>query len=76
MCRGVCIFPAKGTTVSFLEVCVFVCIHRKSFPSLDQLSADMSLSQMSLEPGHTHTHSLDGKTGLASWHREGTYVCV
>ncbi|KAK3515753.1 hypothetical protein QTP70_030196 [Hemibagrus guttatus] len=43
----------------------------KSFPSLDQLSADMSLSQMSLEPGHTHTHSLDGKTGLAPWHREG-----
>ncbi|XP_053467599.1 RUN domain-containing protein 3B isoform X1 [Ictalurus furcatus] len=43
----------------------------KSFPSLDQLSADMSLSQMSLEPGHTHMHSLDGKTGLAPWHREG-----
>ncbi|MCI4391291.1 hypothetical protein PGIGA_G00132540 [Pangasianodon gigas] len=43
----------------------------KSFPSLDQLSADMSLSQMSLEPGNTHTHSLDGKTGLAPWHREG-----
>ncbi|XP_046689469.1 RUN domain-containing protein 3B isoform X1 [Silurus meridionalis] len=43
----------------------------KSFPSLDQLSADMSLSQMSLEPGHTHTHSLDGKTGLTPWQREG-----
>ncbi|XP_027025543.1 RUN domain-containing protein 3B isoform X1 [Tachysurus fulvidraco] len=43
----------------------------KSFPSLDQLSADMSLSQTSLEPGHRHTHSLDGKTGLAPWHREG-----
>ncbi|KAL7835876.1 hypothetical protein SRHO_G00282230 [Serrasalmus rhombeus] len=43
----------------------------KSFPSLDQLSADMSLSQLSLDPGHTHTRSLDGKTGLAHWHREG-----
>ncbi|XP_026865276.2 LOW QUALITY PROTEIN: RUN domain-containing protein 3B [Electrophorus electricus] len=43
----------------------------KSFQSLDQLSADMSLSQMSLDPGHTHTHSLDGKAGLTHWHREG-----
>lgn len=43
----------------------------KSFPSLDQLSVDLSLSQMSLEPGRAHTHSLDGKTGLAPWHREG-----
>ncbi|XP_076869038.1 RUN domain-containing protein 3B isoform X2 [Brachyhypopomus gauderio] len=41
----------------------------KSFQSLDQLSADMSLSQMSLDPGHTNTHSLDGKA--AHWHREG-----
>ncbi|KAI4873125.1 hypothetical protein NFI96_015554 [Prochilodus magdalenae] len=40
----------------------------KSFPSLDQLSADMSLSQLSLDPGHVHTRSLDGKTGLAHWH--------
>ncbi|XP_062841597.1 RUN domain-containing protein 3B isoform X2 [Trichomycterus rosablanca] len=43
----------------------------RSFPSLDQLSADMSLSQTSLEPGHTHIQSLDGKAGLAHWHREG-----
>ncbi|XP_030640677.1 RUN domain-containing protein 3B [Chanos chanos] len=43
----------------------------KSFPSLEQLSADMSLSQMSLDPGQANTHSLDGKSGLTHWHREG-----
>ncbi|XP_007242150.1 RUN domain-containing protein 3B [Astyanax mexicanus] len=43
----------------------------KSFPSLDQLSTDMSLSQLSLDPGHTQTRSLDSKAGLPHWHREG-----
>uniref|UniRef100_A0A4W4E858 RUN domain-containing protein 3B n=1 Tax=Electrophorus electricus TaxID=8005 RepID=A0A4W4E858_ELEEL len=46
----------------------------KSFQSLDQLSADMSLSQMSLDPGHTHTHSLDGKAGLTHWPQR-RYTC-
>ncbi|ROL41383.1 RUN domain-containing protein 3B [Anabarilius grahami] len=43
----------------------------KSFQSLEQLSADMSLSQMSLDPAQLNTHSLDGKAGLTHWHREG-----
>ncbi|XP_063054008.1 RUN domain-containing protein 3B [Engraulis encrasicolus] len=49
----------------------------KSFPSLEQLSVDMSLSQTSLDPAHTHshshthTHSLEAKAGLSHWNREG-----
>uniref|UniRef100_A0A673MVF9 RUN domain-containing protein 3B n=1 Tax=Sinocyclocheilus rhinocerous TaxID=307959 RepID=A0A673MVF9_9TELE len=43
----------------------------KSFQSLEQLSADMSISQMSLEPAQLNTHSLDSKAGLTHWHREG-----
>ncbi|XP_076135941.1 RUN domain-containing protein 3B isoform X1 [Alosa pseudoharengus] len=45
----------------------------KSFQSLEQLSTDMSLSQTSLDPAqtHSHTHSLEGKAGLTHWHREG-----
>uniref|UniRef100_A0A8C1N194 RUN domain-containing protein 3B n=1 Tax=Cyprinus carpio TaxID=7962 RepID=A0A8C1N194_CYPCA len=43
----------------------------KSFQSLEQLSADMSLSQTSLEPAQLNTHSLDSKAGLTHWHREG-----
>ncbi|XP_051575058.1 RUN domain-containing protein 3B-like isoform X2 [Myxocyprinus asiaticus] len=43
----------------------------KSFQSLEQLSADMSLSQMSLDPAQLNTHSLDGKAGPTHWHKEG-----
>ncbi|KAI2654970.1 RUN domain-containing protein 3B [Labeo rohita] len=43
----------------------------KSFQSLEQLSADMSLSQMSLDPAQLNTHSLDSKAGHTNWHREG-----
>ncbi|XP_052002373.1 RUN domain-containing protein 3B-like isoform X2 [Xyrauchen texanus] len=43
----------------------------KSFQSLEQMSADMSLSQMSLDPAQLNTHSLDGKAGLTHWHKEG-----
>uniref|UniRef100_A0A8C1YL89 RUN domain containing 3b n=1 Tax=Cyprinus carpio TaxID=7962 RepID=A0A8C1YL89_CYPCA len=43
----------------------------KSFQSLEQLSTDMSLSQMSLDPAQVNTHSLESKPGLTHWHREG-----
>uniref|UniRef100_A0A673J344 RUN domain-containing protein 3B n=1 Tax=Sinocyclocheilus rhinocerous TaxID=307959 RepID=A0A673J344_9TELE len=43
----------------------------KSFQSLEQLSADTSLSQMSLDPAQLNTHSLESKAGLTHWHREG-----
>ncbi|XP_059364365.1 RUN domain-containing protein 3B-like [Carassius carassius] len=43
----------------------------KSFQSLEHLSADMSLSQMSLDPAQVNTHSLESKAGLTHWQREG-----
>ncbi|XP_016137691.1 RUN domain-containing protein 3B-like [Sinocyclocheilus grahami] len=43
----------------------------KSFQSLEQLSADTSLSQMSLDPAQLNTHSLESKAGLTHWLREG-----
>lgn len=54
---------------------IITCVYRKSFQSLEQLSADMSLSQMSLDPAQLNPHSLDGKAGLTHWHREGLW-CV
>ena len=42
---------------------------RKSFQSLEQLSADMSLSQTSLEP--SHTLSLEARPG-PHWPHQGT----
>ncbi|KAL6109219.1 rundc3b [Pungitius sinensis] len=41
----------------------------KGFPSLQQLSADMSLSQTSLEP--SHTPSLEGRPGGTHWRHPG-----
>ncbi|XP_038567402.1 RUN domain-containing protein 3B isoform X1 [Micropterus salmoides] len=42
---------------------------RKSFQSLEQLSADMSLSQTSLEP--SHTHSLEARSASTHWPHQG-----
>ncbi|XP_048882016.1 RUN domain-containing protein 3B isoform X2 [Brienomyrus brachyistius] len=41
----------------------------KSFQSLDQLSADMTLSQTSLDPAHTQ--DLEPKPGRSRWFSEG-----
>uniref|UniRef100_A0A3B3R2V9 RUN domain-containing protein 3B n=1 Tax=Paramormyrops kingsleyae TaxID=1676925 RepID=A0A3B3R2V9_9TELE len=41
----------------------------KSFQSLDQLSADMTLSQTSLDP--VHTQDLEPKPGRSRWFSEG-----
>ena len=43
---------------------------RKSFQSLEQLSADMSLSQTSLEP--SHTLSLEARLAGTQWRHQST----
>lgn len=62
----------------FNKMCRCVCVsHSKSFQSLEHLSADISLSQASLDPPQLNPHSLDSKAGLSHWHREGLCcVCV